>query len=46
MKPKKEALIALGDKETSALNSLAKGLLDGTLDPAEVEERIGRSAGR
>jgi hypothetical protein len=42
--PKKDALLAFGDKEMSVLSSLAKDLFDGTLDPAEVEARIERSA--
>ena len=46
MKPKKDALVALGDKEIAALDSLTKGLFDGTIEPGEVEERIERSAGR
>ena len=46
MKPKKDALLALGDKEIAILSSLVKGLFDGSIDPDEVEERIERSAGR
>lgn len=46
MKPKKDALLVLGDKEIAALNSVVKGLFDGSIDPDEVEERIERSAGR
>jgi hypothetical protein len=38
--PKKDALLALGKKEMSALNSLAKGLLDGSIDAADIEDRI------
>jgi hypothetical protein len=38
--PKKDALLALGDKEISALNSLARGLLEGSIDPADLEQRI------
>ena len=44
--PKKDALLAFGQKETTALNSVVKGLFDGSLDPDEVEERIGKVAGR
>jgi hypothetical protein len=42
--PKKEALLALGKKEISALSSLAKGVFDGSVDPADVEGRIERWA--
>jgi hypothetical protein len=38
--PKKDALLALGKKEISALNSLAKGLLDGSIDAGDIEDRI------
>jgi hypothetical protein len=38
--PKKDALLALGKKEMSALNSLARGLLEGTIDPADLGDRI------
>jgi hypothetical protein len=38
--PKKDALLALGKKEISGLNSLAKGLLDGRIDAADTEDRI------
>jgi hypothetical protein len=42
--PKKDALLALGNKEISALNSLARGLLEGSIDPADLEHRIERLA--
>lgn len=42
--PKKEALLALGKKEISALSSLAKGVFDGSVDPDDVEGRIERWA--
>jgi hypothetical protein len=38
--PKKDALLTLGDKEISALNSLARGLLEGSIDPGDLEHRI------
>lgn len=44
--PKKDALLGFGQKEVTALNSVVKGLFDGRLDPDEVEERIGKVAGR
>jgi hypothetical protein len=43
--PKKDALLALGDKEVAALTKLAKGLFDGSVTAAEVEQRIERLAG-
>jgi hypothetical protein len=42
--PKKDALLALGKKEISALTSLANGLFDGSVDPEEIELRIERLA--
>jgi hypothetical protein len=42
--PKKDALLAFGMKEVSALADLANGLFDGSLDPADIEERIERLA--
>jgi hypothetical protein len=42
--PKKDALLAFGDKEASAIKGLAKGLFEGDIDPSEVEERIERLA--
>lgn len=42
--PKKDALVAFGDKEISALNSLTNDLYNGTLEPDEVEAWIERSA--
>jgi hypothetical protein len=42
--PKKDALLALGQKEISALTKLANGLLDGSLNSEEVEQRIERLA--
>ena len=44
--PKKDALAALGDKETKAVDRLVKGLFDGSIDPDEVEDRIERLAER
>jgi len=44
--PKKDALIAFGDRETKAVDALVKGLFDGTIDPDDVEDRIGRWAER
>ena len=38
--PKKDVLLEFGDKEIAALTKLAKGLFDGSLDPAQVGERI------
>ena len=43
--PKKDALLGLGRKEIAALTSMTKGLLDGSVDPDEVTERIERLAG-
>ena len=42
--PKKDALLALGGKEIAALNALATGVFDGSVDPDEVEARIERWA--
>lgn len=44
MKPKKDALLTLGDTEIAALDSLTKGLFDGSVDPDEVEDRIEKMA--
>jgi hypothetical protein len=40
--PKKDALVAFGDKESKAVDALIKGLFDGSLDPDDVEDRIER----
>jgi hypothetical protein len=42
--PKKDALLALGKKEMSALTSLANGLFDGSVDPEEIQPRIEKLA--
>lgn len=42
--PKKDALLALGNKEISALTRLANSLFDGTVQPEEVEQAIERLA--
>jgi hypothetical protein len=42
--PKKDALLALGKKEISALTKLTNGLFDGSVDPEEIEQRIERLA--
>jgi hypothetical protein len=42
--PKKDALLAFGRREISALSSLTDGLFDGTVTPADVAERIERLA--
>jgi hypothetical protein len=42
--PKKDALLTFGNKEVSALKSLAKGLFEGSVEPADVEDRIDRLA--
>jgi hypothetical protein len=42
--PKKDALLALGSKEISALTRLARGLFEGSVDPEEVEQRIDKLA--
>jgi hypothetical protein len=42
--PKKDALLAFGNKEISALKKLADGLFDGSVDAEEVESRIERLA--
>ena len=44
--PKKDALSAFGSKESTALDALVKGLFDGSIDPADVEDRIERLADR
>jgi hypothetical protein len=44
--PKKDALIAFGDKESKAIDTLVKGLFDGSIDPDDVEDRIDRLAER
>ena len=44
--PKKDALLALGEKEIAALEALSKGLLDGSIAPGDVEERIRRLVAR
>jgi hypothetical protein len=38
--PKKDVLLALGEKEISALTRLANGLFDGSVEPEEIEARI------
>jgi hypothetical protein len=42
--PKKDALLALGEKEVVAIRALAKGLFEGSLEPTEVQDRIERLA--
>jgi hypothetical protein len=42
--PKKDVLLALGDEEVSTISSLIDGLIDGSVDPGDIEERIERSA--
>jgi hypothetical protein len=42
--PKKDVLLALGDEEASTISSLIVGLIDGSVDPGDIEERIERSA--
>lgn len=42
--PKKDALLALGNKEISALKELAEGLFDGSIDSEDIESRIERLA--
>jgi hypothetical protein len=42
--PKKEALLGLGKKETSALVRLTQGLFDRSIEPGVVESRIERLA--
>ncbi len=42
--PKKEALLALGEEESAALMSLTNGLLEGSVGPGEVAERLERLA--
>jgi hypothetical protein len=44
--PKKDALTTFGDKESSALDALVKGLFDGSIDPDDVEGRIDKLAER
>jgi hypothetical protein len=38
--PKKDALLALGKKEISALTRLTDGLFDGSINPEEIEPQI------
>jgi hypothetical protein len=42
--PKKDVLLALGDKEVSALSKWVDGLLDGSISSEETESRIERLA--
>jgi hypothetical protein len=44
--PKKDALTALGGKESKAVDALVKGLFVGSIDPDDVESRIERLAER
>lgn len=44
--PKKDALSALGAKESKAVDALLRGLFDGSIRPDDVEDRIERLAGR
>lgn len=44
--PKKDALTALGDKESKAVDALVKGLFEGNIDPGDVDDWIERVAGR
>ncbi len=44
--PKKDALTAFGGRESKILNALVKGLFDGSIDPADVEDKIERLAER
>jgi hypothetical protein len=44
--PKKDALTALGGRETKGVDALLKGLFDGSIDPDDVEDRIERLVGR
>ena len=44
--PKKDALTALGGRESKAVDALLKGLFEGTIDPDDVEARIERLAER
>jgi hypothetical protein len=42
--PKKDILLALGGEETSTISTLIDGLIDGSVDPDDIEERIERLA--
>jgi hypothetical protein len=42
--PKKDVLLEFGDKEVGALRKVAKSLLDGSLEPGQVGERIEKAA--
>jgi hypothetical protein len=42
--PKKDVLLAFGDKEMAALTKVARGLFDGSFDPEQVQERIEKMA--
>jgi hypothetical protein len=42
--PKKDVLLEFGDKEVGVLRKVAKGLLDGSLEPDQVGERIEKAA--
>jgi hypothetical protein len=44
--PKKDALTEFGGKESKAVDTLVKGLFDGSIDPADVEGQIERLADR
>jgi hypothetical protein len=42
--PKKDILLALGAEEASTISTLIDGLIDGSVDPGDIEERIERLA--
>jgi hypothetical protein len=42
--PKKDILLALGGEEASNISTLIDGLIDGSVDPGDIEERIERLA--
>jgi hypothetical protein len=42
--PKKDILLALGGEEASTISTLIDGLIDGSVDPGDIEERIERLA--
>lgn len=44
--PKRDALTAFGAEETRAVDLLVRGLFDGSVSPADVEDRIERLADR
>ena len=42
--PKKDILLALGSEEASTISTLIDGLIDGSVEPGDIDERIERLA--